>query len=286
MLRASLATLALLFFAATASAQDTEPRPAERTDVPIVLVLPFESLAADSRDDSLIARAIGRSLLLDLSHARQFHAVGADNVAADRDAALDSGRVSAARFVVWGTVQYVEGRVRVIAELLDVERGESAGRFKVTGTLRELFEVQDILFEQVQRRLLRLSTKAGADDDRAEPVEAVEVTPSPPLRVASRDARPDWLDSGPASRDDDALDRRYNYAREPYWLSSYPNAYSRYGSGGYYGSYRRAYRPLYNSRVDDYTYRGIPDRRPSYGYGFRGARSFDCPVPLRWFRRH
>ena len=121
---------------------------------PRVLVVPFESLAGGGPEDdaAAVARTMHRSLVVDLSRMRDLRAVEATEVAPNRDAAIAAGKEAGATFVVWGTVQYVEGRVRVDGEVLDAETADAAGRFKVTGTLRELFELQDLVAEQVRRR--------------------------------------------------------------------------------------------------------------------------------------
>ena len=90
---------------------------------------------------------------MDLARVRNFHAIEAEKVAPDQAAALEAGKAEGAGRVVWGTVQRVEGRIRITGQVLDVDRGESAGQFKLTGSFRELFELQDLLAEQVRRRL-------------------------------------------------------------------------------------------------------------------------------------
>ena len=266
-------TLCLRFAAA-------EPAPTTAAYEPRVLVLPFENIGTGPSDEAsaAVARAMHRSLVVDLSRVRNLRAVDATEVAPDRDAAIAAGKSGDADSVVWGTVQYVEGRVRVDGEVLDVHTADAKGRFKVTGTLRELFELQDLVAEQVRRHVSQPAPAERGDQvegvDNAEPAEVPE---GKPLRVAGRGREPAWSRRPSVLRDDITL--RYNYADEPYWYSPYWRWPYHYYSRGYYGYYHYPYRPLRYRLADDfYTYRGLPDR-PAY-YEFHG------PVPLRWHRRY
>jgi hypothetical protein len=190
-------------------------------------------------------------------------------------------------------VQRVEGRIRITGQVLDVNRADSAGQFKLTGSFRELFELQDLLAEQVRRRLDSPSgtaeqDEAGGDEPpRPSSAPAAEVPAGESLRVRPHPLDPDWLAAPDAFRGGNDLRYRYNYGHEPYWSVPYtygcwPFGYG-YGYGGYHHSFYRPYRPLHQHRYSDYTFRGIPDRRPYRGFGPRHLRSFLGPVPLRWY---
>jgi TolB-like protein len=257
-----------------------------------VLVLPFEPLDGSSDAVDAVASAMRRNLIVDLGRARQFHTVEGEQVAPDQGAALEMGKARDAQFVVWGTVQLVEGRIRVTGQVLDVARADAVGKFKVTGSFRELFELQDVVAEQVRRRL---ETPNGNADEQpeAEPRSkpAPEVPAGEALRTRPQPLDPEWL--FPQQWTDDELNYRYNYGYlaspygygydQGYGYGCYPFGYG-YGYGGYHPLFYRPWRPLYQHRYSDYSFRGIPDRRPYYGFGPRSLHSFSGPVPMRWYR--
>jgi TolB-like protein len=83
--------------AAMASAQEAAARPTASDERQRVLVLPFESLSGEAHGDTALAHAIGRSLVVDLSRGRNFHAIEGEKVAADRTAALEAGKAEGTR---------------------------------------------------------------------------------------------------------------------------------------------------------------------------------------------
>lgn len=267
-------------FAVGAGAQTTRPADAQPEERRIA-VLPFESLSG--ADHAAVAGAIGQSVARDLAGVRGFGIVTPNTAAEDAAGALAAGKEAQADFVVWGTVQVVDDRVRISGELLDVNANRSAGQFKITGSNRELFELQDMVAEQVRRRLRRAEIAEPTENGEA---ERPEVPASEPLRVdRARRFTPDWMEPAD-SVDDDDVTHRHNYGYPPY--------YAPYGFYPYYGYYRYSYSPhrlLYRGHAADYTYRGLPDRRGyygyphHYGYGPAPLHSFDGPVPLRWLRR-
>ena len=268
-----------------AGGQTTRPAAQDSARPTRVLVLPFESLSGDNAEHAVVARALRRSVELDLARHRNYQTISSEKVAPDAAGALESGKTLEADFVVWGTTQVVDDRVRVSGEVLDVARGELVGQFKVTGALRELFELQDAVAEQVRRRLTRRDQRPRATT-RDDGDERVEIPPFDPLRVDRRRFESDWLAPAGALHDD--ITYRYNFGHVPYGFTPFA-----YGCSPYFGYYRYSYSPhrlVYRDRSADYTYRGLPDRRGYYGYhyghGLRPLRSFDGPVPLRWLRRH
>jgi TolB-like protein len=221
-----------------------------------VLVMPFESLSSEA---DAAARVIQRSLLLELNRLRNIHALEFKKVAADTPDPLVEGKAHDAAFVLSASVQVADRRVRVIGQVLDLQKQNSQpSHFKLTGSLGELFEFQDLLAEQVRRRV------SLAQEETDETPEAVEIPPSEPLRVAPSRRR---------EAQSDEMQYRYNVLPDAYCYGYAPSGY-RY----------RSYRPLYESRYYDYTYRGLPDRRACGGFYLPPLYTFDCPIPLRWMR--
>lgn len=247
--------------------QTTQPAEPAKTRI---LLLPFEQLSGDPA----IATALTRSVEMDLSRKGNYETVLSEKPATDAAAANELGKRQEYQFVVRGTVQTTDDRVRISGEVLDVAQAKAAGTFKITGPLHEIFELQDLVAEQVRKRLPRTETRETA--------ERAEVPGYQPLGGRDNDDRrfdPDWLHPSNAMRDD-GVTWRYNYGYPPYGFTPYGFSYG-YGLGwspyayGYYPS--RIYRPLYGDRYADYTYRGVPDRHAYY-------RSFSGPVPQRWYR--
>jgi TolB-like protein len=200
-----------------------------------VLVLAFDALAHDRDDAGSIADVMQRSLVVDLGRSRDIHPSGAREVAPDREAALAQGRAAGAAFAVWGNVQMAEGRLRVTGEIVDINRAEAVDHFRLTGTLRDLFELQDDLAERIARKL---SVALAPPADESQPAARAEAPPDvplgEPLRVRPRPLDPDWL-SPPAGRHAERLSdltRRYNHGHLPYWSIPYgyahPYAYDYY----------------------------------------------------------
>src|SRR4051812_15773777 len=72
----------------------TQPAGADQSN-PSVLVLPFEPLIGAGDDENktiAVAQVVQRSLVLDLSRSRVFHAASGREVARDRDAALRAAK--------------------------------------------------------------------------------------------------------------------------------------------------------------------------------------------------
>lgn len=260
-----------------AAAQEAATQPSDQATV---LLLPFESIATDSdKDADSITNAVNRSVSVNLSRLRDLRVIEAKEPASDRDTALDLGRVNHAGLVIWGTVQYAAGRIRVDSEVLGVEKRETIEHFKLTSTLPEIFELQDQLVDTLRRRL-KPAKKTG---EKAIAEAPAGVPASQPLRIAQHAREPDWKTPRPMVHDD--VTWRYNFRDIPYWYTP-GYAYAPYAYYGF-GSYRTwrwgPYRPLYGWRMSDvYHYDGLPAR--NFRDGWNPMRRYSGPVPSRWLR--
>jgi TolB-like protein len=270
-----LGVLVALHQAALGGEAATKP-----ADQPAVLVLPLESIATESEHDAdAVTRAINRSVSVNLSRARDMRVIEGKEPAPDRDTALDLGRVNQAGLVVWGNVQYAAGRVRIDSEVLGVEKRETIGHFKLTGTLPELFELEDELAEKLRRHL----APAKKTDEQPAADAPPEVPASQPLRIAQHARDPDWKTPRPVVHDD--VTWRYNYRDIPYWYTpgSLYSPYAYYGFGSYRTWRWGPYRPLYGWRMSDvYSYDGLPAR--NFRDGWNPMHRYSGPVPARWLR--
>lgn len=241
-------------------------------------MLPFEPLSNDSADHSARVKSLARSLAFDLSAASSISCAAGDEVAPDAEAAVAVGRAADAQWVVWGTVLTVGDRVRIAAQVVEVATAKSTGRFKLTGTTDEWFDLQDTVSERVTFQVVsaadRNARQAEARRSRASTELApVEVPPGAPLRLRGptrAEQPPDW--AAPAAGPDRYGEVARRQDGRQYW------------NGGYGGRWQWRYRGA-RFRWGRYTYRGLPDGISVHRYGPRGLGRFLGPVPLRWFYR-
>lgn len=126
-----------------------------------------------------------------------------------------------ARFVVRGGVQSVNGAIRVQLVLLD--EGRQVGQLRVTGTVEQLFALQDALGEQA-RALVERSLRRRADDVAPEPRE-VMIRYLDLVTVNEPDPRPTFLPAPPTSLDAARIRRGHVFDVPTDW----------WGRGGWYG---------------------------------------------------
>ena len=90
-----------------------------------VAVLPFDEVGNDSANPKLnwVTKAIGQSWLMSLQ------VPGVDVVSA-----TPTTQPTGARFVVGGTLQRVDGQLRVTGQVADTVANKAAGGFKATGS--------------------------------------------------------------------------------------------------------------------------------------------------------
>src|SRR4051794_4033254 len=178
-------------------------QPADRRDqqgTTKVLLLPFQSVGGRPTD-SWIGRSIQQSLLTDLVMGGPIQVSTSSNAAADPNAAVDAGKSAGARYVVFGQV-HVNDRgegmgsaVRITAQVLDTASSRPVGVLKSTGSIDDLFPVEDELAEQARHQLTRLQYASGLEPDRGagEPRPTIEA--SGPVRAGIY-SNADWMDSG------------------------------------------------------------------------------------------
>jgi len=255
-----------------------------------VLLLPFQAVGGRP-NDSWIGRSIQQSLLTDLVMGGPIRVSTSSNAAADPNAAVDAGKSAGARYVVYGQV-HVNDRgdgsgsaVRITAQVLDTASGRPVGVLKSTGSIDDLFPVEDELAEQARHQLTRLQYAAGLEADRGpgaggEPRPTVEA--SGPVRAGAYSS-PDWMDSG--SGVPSSASYRYYYGNPYNWYEFTPApAYSyptpNYGAVPYYYggsvSYSRTFFPTSGTGSINPGTPGMnagTNQGPIFGSFTRGANS-------------
>src|SRR3954469_20460942 len=116
-----------------------------------VLVLPFD--AAGPAEKGWIAKAVQKNLLAELSRLNSVQPLNGTVAAADQDAAVKAAGDAGADFVVFGTYQVVESDLRLTGQVVDVSKKQSVAGLKSTGSLRDLFGLEDVVANQVKRAL-------------------------------------------------------------------------------------------------------------------------------------
>ena len=197
-----------------------------------VLILPLAKDSPDQGGDrsaEWIARAVQQSLVSDVVRQTAAQPVtgpaALDLAAADADAALRLAKAAGARLVLFGSYQFIEPDLRITAQVLNVETGESVGALKATGSLRDLFVMEDSLGSQLARILA-----PGTRPEPAEQNTAVAVRPEGPVRMGGEfngsGLQRAMYEPQPMSGAYAAPYERYQY--------NYPLAYP---YDGYYGGY-------------------------------------------------
>lgn len=231
---------------------------------PRVLVLPFEELA-EGPSRPWVGKAMQQSLVAELTRGGL---VSVMTPAADAPPATDAAAAAKlardvhAPLVIIGSYQLIEQELRVTGQMLESINGESIAGINATGSLRDLFGIQDVIAAQVRRDLqviLQPSPVAGAKGRSQGPVardssDPFEVRPSGPVQAQQptgaysgsdlqRSLGDEW--TPPASPEiEQARDRnRYNYPTAPYYPS-----YDYYDWCGYSWPHtsRRSYPAGYN----------------------------------------
>ncbi|CAN5370889.1 hypothetical protein BH10PLA1_BH10PLA1_20660 [soil metagenome] len=215
-------------------------QPSESAEVK-VLVLPFAPLQPN--DPEWIGRAIQQSVAADLSrptNGQSLQAMNDGKAAVTTADAIDAGRSAGAQFVVYGSYQLIEPSLKLTGQVIEVSTGRVLGGLKSTGSVRELFDMQDTLAFQA-RWALGMNQLAQKKLPAA-PVSRPQVEPQGPILVGAD--RYDGSELSKAVSGGVSLIDSYDAAgtsyRQQYFDDSrstyYPWAYS-YGYGGYGGWY-------------------------------------------------
>jgi len=220
-----------------------------------VILLPFESAGESER--AWVAKAVQQNLLAELSRVNSVQVVTANQPAKDQEAAVKAAQDAKADYVVWGSYQAVEGDLRITGQVLDANKKETVAGLKATGSVRDLFGLEDVIASQVKRALPQAVAVAQPEMLKQPPAAPPGIEPNGPIGGDVND-RVRQLEVAI----DQTIDR-LRYA-EPYDNSYYSN----------YGSY---YSPFYYPSVYYYpTYRNhnhhhYPHVTPHSGFSVSGS---------------
>ncbi|HSZ58206.1 MAG TPA: hypothetical protein VK797_21255 [Tepidisphaeraceae bacterium] len=148
-----------------------------------VLVLPFVPPAGANLDWA--GKGIQQNLIAELSPNLRGEAVSPANLPATDDAAtaLKAGRENHAPVVIFGGTQLLGKQIRATGQVLDVNNAKLLGTLKATGSLDDLFRLEDRLagqaLQSLPRTMLNLRGLAAAQGGRRQIIELPSDAPAP-----------------------------------------------------------------------------------------------------------
>lgn len=112
---------------------------------PSIAVMPFANIGGDPEQD-YFADGMVEEIITDLARVRWLTVIARNSTLAYKGRTLDVRRVGrelAVRYVVEGAVRRVGGALRITTRLTDAETGGHLWADKFTGSLEEVFDLQD-----------------------------------------------------------------------------------------------------------------------------------------------
>jgi TolB-like protein len=190
-----------------------------------IVVFPFDPVG-EVKGQEWIGTAVQQSLITDLAQLNGVQSsglVGQSKIEADQIALAKS---ASAQYLVIGTFQVVEGQIKVTGRIINAATGNNAGILKSTGTLHDLFTLEDTLGAQA-RKAVAGELHVGKDTPKADQLNTVDAA-----RFGNAQGQQNTFNN-------DALNayNRFNYESPYYYPPYYPyyDGYYGYPYGGYYG---------------------------------------------------
>jgi adenylate cyclase len=141
----------------------TAPAPAEAAHLSLV-VLPFTNLSGDATQD-YFADGVTENLTTDLSRIRNSFVIARNTAFTFKGKNVDAkeiGKELGVRYVLEGSVQRDQGRVRVNAQLIDAETGAHLWADRFEDDVADLFTLQDEVVARLGNSLGNELVKAEA----------------------------------------------------------------------------------------------------------------------------
>jgi adenylate cyclase len=156
----------------------TTPAPAEAAHLSIV-VLPFANLSGDPAQD-YFADGITENLTTDLSRIRNSFVIARNTAFTYKGKNIDAkemGKELGVRYVLEGSVQRDQNRVRVNAQLIDAESGAHLWADRFEEDVADLFKLQDQIVARLGNGLGFELVKAEAERGaRSKSPDAIDLT--------------------------------------------------------------------------------------------------------------
>ena len=147
-------------------AKHTPPVPQKNDPAHLsIVVLPFKNLSSDSRQD-YFADGITENLTTDLSRIRNSFVIARNTAFTFKGKAVDAkqiGKELGVRYVLEGSVQRDQNRVRVNAQLIDGETGAHLWADRFQEDVADLFKLQDDVVARLANALSYELVRAEAE---------------------------------------------------------------------------------------------------------------------------
>jgi TolB-like protein/class 3 adenylate cyclase len=130
-----------------------------------IVVLPFKNLSSDSSQD-YFADGVTENLTTDLSRIRNSFVIARNTAFTFKDKAVDARQISkelGVRYVLEGSVQRDQNRVRVNAQLIDGETGAHLWADRFQEDVADLFKLQDDVVARLANALSYELVRAEAE---------------------------------------------------------------------------------------------------------------------------
>jgi adenylate cyclase len=166
----------------SAHAKPAPPAPAPQKPTPprlSIVVLPFKNLSSDSSQD-YFADGVTENLTTDLSRIRNSFVIARNTAFTFKDKAVDAKQIAkelGVRYVLEGSVQRDQNRVRVNAQLIDGETGAHLWADRFQEDIADLFKLQDDVVARLANalsyELFRAEAAAAARSKNPDSIDLV-----------------------------------------------------------------------------------------------------------------
>jgi adenylate cyclase len=139
-------------------------------------VLPFTNLSGDPNQE-YFADGVTENLTTDLSRVRNSFVIARNTAFAFKGKSIDAkqiGKDLGVRYVLEGSVQRDQNRVRVNAHLIDAESGAHLWADRFEESLADLFKLQDQVVARLANALRYELVKAEADRRAIQNPDAID----------------------------------------------------------------------------------------------------------------
>jgi TolB-like protein/DNA-binding SARP family transcriptional activator len=155
--------------------QETEPVALPLPDRPSIAVLPFANMSGDPEQE-YFADGMVDDILMALSRVRWLFVIARQSSFIYKVRPADVQQIGCelgVRYVVEGSVRKAGNRVRIVAQLIEVEGGAHIWADRFEGDLRDIFALQDAITERIVSAVEEHVRDAEVRRARAKPTESL-----------------------------------------------------------------------------------------------------------------
>jgi TolB-like protein len=149
-----------------------EAKPVPRTR-PSIAVLPFANMSGNPEQEYL-SDGITDDIITELSRYRELLVIARSSCFQFRDKSVDVKRVGlelGVEYIVEGSLRKVGDRLRITAQLIEVDTGSHVWANRYDRSLEDVFAIQDELTQTIAATLVGQLAHSGAEKARRKPTE-------------------------------------------------------------------------------------------------------------------